>query len=165
MLKALLLASVLAWPFTAIAQDAPAAPKDDAPVMPIEQVMGRLCLRPLTAEVSNALAKQYSVAMVYDSPITKGFIRNMVFKLKKDVDNKNSVLVVSTFIREDNVVGQCITGFGGYDNASVELMKKKWETDPPVAPEGGDKSAADPLTNPPADGTKAAPSFQNNPDE
>lgn len=160
MIKALLLSTLLAWPFTAIAQDAPAPT-----YLTMEQIVAKICVKPLTPEINNEMGKDFSLVMVYDTALSTehAFIRSMIFQTKEEREGNRSVIEISIFMKNDEVVTQCISSFGAFNMASVEEMKKQWETSPPLIPTK--KNDATPLTPPAAGGSVPAPSFQANPDE
>ena len=169
MLKALLLATVIAWPFTAIAQDAPSgdAPTPGPKPAAIEKVIAKICATPVTTTMAAALAKDYVIALVFDTPLASDtvFVRNMIFETKETgPSGQKSIIELATFMVDGEVKEQCVSSFGGYDGPSVEKMKQAWK-DHPAAAVPFDKSGEAPLTNAPAAGTATTPSFQANPDE
>jgi hypothetical protein len=169
MIKALLLATVIAWPFTAIAQDAPAAPAvPHATAEMVAKIVGKMCLKDVSVELGKSLTTEFTLVMAFDTPFAdNAFARNMVLESTKDEDGAKEVFVLSTIFMDKQVVTQCISTFGGYEIKAVETMKQKWKSDPPklstLNPD--EKSSVAPLTTPPAAGTTTTPKFDNNPDE
>ena len=164
MFKALLLATAIAWPIVAIAQDAPKAP--EAGKLPsIEQVLGRICIEPVNEKLVVNLEKDFSISLEFDTPLTedgKGdFVRHTIFQSKHgDPEDKSMVVIeVATFISKDHKPIACVETIGGFDPDSLESKKKKWDT-------MTTSETPAPLTEAPKPGTVPTPKFQEtNPDE
>jgi hypothetical protein len=172
MLKALLLASVLAWPFTAIAQDAPATPDatPDAAAAATAKIVGKICAMPITKVLGETLAAKYAIGMIWDTPLTENlFVRNGVYEEKvPDEKGVKQIIELATFMTlKGEVIEQCVSSYGAYEVAPVDAMKKHWAEHPTAGQDrpAPDKSSDAPLTNPPVAGTATTPSFQANPDE
>jgi hypothetical protein len=164
MIKALLLATALAWPFIpAIAQDV--KPPHLTSEM-LEKVVGKMCLKDISEELGKQLTTEFSLVMAFDTPIGDNvFSRNFVLESKEEEDGAKEVFVLSTIFLDKEIVTQCISTFGGYEVKIVEKMKEKWKSEPPKFTAITPKSSDAPLTPPPAAGTVPTPKFNNNPDE
>ena len=169
MFKTILLTTAFLWPIVTFAQDAPKAPNASPDHVSIENVIAKVCTQPTNAKLAYMLGNEYSIALVYDTPLSEPetFIRNMIFESKKEENGVKEVFHIAAFIQQGHVLMQCVVMYGAYETKESAIMKKKWETSPPVIPQAHDEKspAPAPLTVAPKAGTVPAPNFQDNSDE
>jgi hypothetical protein len=166
MLKTLLITTALiVLPFAAMAQDAP-APAPEAPEVAtaadLDHAIAKICLVPVSDKLGDSLAKDFSLAYAWDTPLgTEAFVRSSIYEEKDgDAQGMKGVIELSTFIKNGEIINQCVSSLGTYSTSGVEHMKKQWAEHPV-----GATTLKPPLTDTPKAGTVPTPSFQANPDE
>lgn len=146
-----------------VVQDTPAPAPDAVPAGGLQHAIGKICAIPVSAQIGDDLAANFALAYVWDTPLADTlFVRNSVYESKvTDPEGIKKTLELATFFDHGKIAEQCVSSFGAYSVAQVEVQKKLWADHPVGGVHDANGNPPDPLlTPPPVSGSVPTPKFQ-----
>jgi hypothetical protein len=171
MLKALLVSTMLVWPFVAIAQEA----KDDAPPEVVKVILTTPCSQNMTEHLNSSLVKDFTPSVLYVTPINRAmhvYVQTIIYlETNPDKDGDKTVITIQTYFKDENPQKQCVTGAGLESKSMFDGFLKGWEDYKKnggkmseLHPDG-DAPVADPAPTSPGTLAKPAPKFEDDPNK